>query len=129
MKDFLAKVLSRLPTESPPSVTRRIKEAMDHLSRTDNLPRRAWCHMDLLEHFAVTHNLPTWTVGRTPVQSLKWLGQMHRMTPNPVISTEGMAYNGTDHFATFTPDITVEQRELAHRVLELALNDEDLPEG
>lgn len=56
-------------------------------------------------------------------------GQMHRMTPNPITSTTGMAYNGTDHFATFTPDITVEQRELAHRVLELALNDEDLPEG
>jgi hypothetical protein len=127
--DSIAKVLSWLLMESPPTVTGRIKEAMEQLTGADNLPRRAWCHIDLIEYFTVRNNLPVWTVGRTLVQSLKWLEQMHRMTPNPITSTTGMAYNGTDHFATFTPDITVEQRELAHRILELALNDKDLPEG
>jgi hypothetical protein len=94
MKDFLAKVLSWLPMESPPTVMGRIKETMEHPSGTDTLPRLAWCHMDLLEHFAVRDNLPMWTMGRTPVQSLKWLGQMQRATPNAVTSSTGMAYNG-----------------------------------
>jgi hypothetical protein len=129
MKVFLTKILSWLPQETPTAVTRRIKEAVIHLDGPDPLPRRAWCHMDLIEHFSVTNHLPLWTVARTPIQSPLWLGQMHKTTPNPVISSNGIAYNGIDHFATFSPGITPEQRALAHLVLELALNNEDLPTG
>jgi hypothetical protein len=54
---------------------------------------------------------------------------MHTATPNTIHSSNGIAFNGTDHFTTFSPDITTEQRALAHQVLERALNDEELPEG
>jgi hypothetical protein len=129
MQTFLTTLLSLLPPESPSEVLRRIHEAIIHLDGATLLPRRAWCHMDLIEHFSISYNIPLWIVGRTPLQSPRWIGQMHKVTSNPTISSNGMAYNGTDHFSTFSPDITAEQRALAHHALECALNDDDLPEG
>lgn len=118
MKAFLTKVLSWLPLESPTAVTRRIKEAVTHLDGSDPLPHRAWCHMDLIEHFSVSNSIPLLTMARTPIQSPRWLGQMHKTTPNPVTSSNGMAYNGIDHFATFLPDM---QRALANSTTKTSL--------
>jgi hypothetical protein len=129
MQTFLTTLCSLLPSKSPPEVLRRIQEAIIHLDGVTLLPRRAWCHMDLIEHFSISNNIPLRTVGRTPLQSSRWIGQMHKMPPNPTILSNGMAYNGTDHFSTFSPDITAKQRALAHHALECALNDDDLPKG
>jgi hypothetical protein len=54
---------------------------------------------------------------------------MHKTITNPTDLLKGMAYNGSDHFMKFTPAITNDQRMEAHEILELALNDESLPEG
>ena len=85
--------------------------------------------MDLIQHFATLKQIPMWLPGQTPLLSKGWLGQMNRNTDNPTHKSNGMAFNGTDHFSTFTPDISINQRAEAHLAIERALNGEALPQG
>lgn len=70
-----------------------------HLDTPRVLPRSAWCHMDLVMHVATMAKLPFWTPGRTPVYSSSWLGQYSASTGTPLLSGEGAAFNGVDHFS------------------------------
>ena len=129
MQYFLGDILTSLPSETPEHIVSRIREAIAYLITSSPPPRSAWCHMDLIQHFATMHQIPLWLPGQTPIQLTGWLGQMNRAVNNPTHTSQGMAYNGSDHFSIITPDITVAQRAEAHQVLERALNAEPLPPG